>query len=258
MIGATPTYYDPELESQPQTQDGYQAWTSSFEQQLALANSSSYPHHPTAADSRRGRQVEQTTRHHNQYQFVPQQQPLSTTFDTAQYNYLNQFDDRPSHPFRRQQVTAAETVHTQGWSQPSNTTFSQPQSSDHPYLTGLITHPVDQYSGTLETHDSAQTQLQPPTGHLTPTSAVTPVSDITLNSNPRISPTWLSNTLPSPGGTSSVNTPTRNVVRSSSKRVGKSAPARSNNRKRQKAETDDDDEEDMMGIDANLPRPNRL
>lgn len=259
MIGATPTYYDPELEAQPQTQD-YQAWTSSYEQQFALANSSSYSHHPTTADSRRGRQVQQTTRHHNQYQFVPQQQSLSTTSDAAQYNYLNQFDDRPSHSYRRQHVTAAEamqTQDTQGWSQPSNPAFSQPQSSDHPYLTSLITHPVNQYPSTLETHDAAQTQLQPPAGHITPTSAVTPVSDITLNSA-RISPAWLNDSLPSPGRTSSANTPTRNVVPPSSKRAGKSTPARSNNRKRHKAETDDDDEEDMMGLDANLVRPNRL
>jgi hypothetical protein len=47
MIGA-PTFYDPDLEPQPPTQD-YSEWASTYGQpQLALTTSSSYPHqHPT-------------------------------------------------------------------------------------------------------------------------------------------------------------------------------------------------------------------
>ncbi|KAF8264090.1 hypothetical protein EI94DRAFT_528649 [Lactarius quietus] len=75
MIGATPTFYDPEHDSQPHTQD-YQHWIE--QTQLVYPNPSSYPlqpsvsaPQPSVSEPRTQRQMQsQAPRHTNHYQFV--------------------------------------------------------------------------------------------------------------------------------------------------------------------------------------------
>jgi hypothetical protein len=248
MIGAPPTFYDPDHEvHQPQTQN-YHEWTTSYEQQhqLPLGASTSYPHQPSTTDQRPERQAQPTTtRHHNQYQFVPQH-PLSTTSDAARYNYMalqNQFDDRPPQALRPQRIPQTVQSHTQDWSQPSNTGYST-----EAYIHDLI----NPYPN-LETHDEHQSQSA---DYLTSGLAGTPVSDTTLQIPSHISPGWPNPPLPSPG-TATSNTPTSTVIVPPRRKENKVKPKR----KRQNTETDDDDDEDIAspGVDSSLSRPpNRL
>lgn len=237
MIGAPPTFFDPDLEAQPQTQN-YHDWTTAYtDPQLALTSTSPYPHQHSTTDARPESQAQSTPQHRDQYQFVTQPPP-STPSDAAHYPYLSQFID-PSN-------SLSQAMPSQGWSQQSSV-FSQVPASNNSYL---MTQAIGQYS---TTYDPAQTQHQQPE-HITPHLAVTPGSDTTLHSASRISPASANNALPSPG-TASSNTPTRTViVHPSSKRGGKSTSAKQV-RKRQKSETDDDDDEDLS-IDTSLPRPN--
>jgi len=66
-----------------QTQNCH-GWTTSCERrhQLPVASFSSYPHRPSTRDPRLECQAQATTRHENQYRFVPQH-PRSSTSDAA-------------------------------------------------------------------------------------------------------------------------------------------------------------------------------
>jgi hypothetical protein len=236
MIGA-PTFYDPDREAQPQTHD-YHDWTAASYPQPQLAlSTSSYPHQHSTADPLPESQAQPTNRHRDQYQFV-NQPPPSTSSDAAHYPYF--FD--PSN-------SLSQAIPPQGWS-PQQRVFSQSPASNDPFLANLMTQPASQYSATYDT-----TQTTEP---VAPRLAVTPVSDTTLPSVSRISPASANNALPSPGRSS--NTSIRTVI-VPPKRGGKSASTKPV-RKRQKPETDDDDEED--GLSASLdtsvsrPNPNRL
>jgi hypothetical protein len=246
MIGAPPTFYDPEA-APPQTQT-YHEWTSSYNQQPQhpLAASSSYAPQPPTTDQRPERQAQPTTtRHHNQYQFVPQH-PLSTTSDAARYNYLalqNQFDDRPPQTVRPQRITQPVQSHTQEWTQPSNTGYTHANTSAEAYINDLI----NQYP-TIETPDEHPSQSA---DFLTPGLAVETALGTT-----HISPGWGNPSLPSPG-TGTSNTPTSTVIVPPRRKVNKAKPKR----KRQNPETDDDDDDDLIspGVDQSLSRaPNRL
>jgi hypothetical protein len=227
MIGAPPTFYDQELEAQPQTQD-YHEWAASYtDPQLALTSTSSYPH-PTP-DPQTESQAQPTPQHRDQYHFVTQALP-SIPSDAAHYPYPSHFID-PSN-------SLSGAIPPQGWSQQSSV-FSQSPASTNPYV----------YSTTYD--PQTQHQSQPELG--VPRLAVTPVSDTTLHSVSRISPASTNNALPSPGTVSS-NTPARSFI---PKRGSKPTPTKPM-RKRQKSETDDDDDEDVLSasIDTSVPRPN--
>jgi hypothetical protein len=77
-------------------------------------------------------------------------------------------------------VTQPVHSHTQEWSQQSNSVYPQPAASADAFITDLIT----QYP-TLDTRDGHPSQ---PAEYITPSLAVTPVSDTTLPSH--ISPGW--------------------------------------------------------------------
>jgi hypothetical protein len=246
MIGAPPTFYDPEQEVPPQTHNYHDWATPAYDQQQQqqhpLAASSSYPPQPSTTDPRPERQAQRTTRHHNQYQFVPQH-PLTTTSDAARYNYLsipNQFDDRQSQTQTlRPQRVAQPVISTQDWTQQSSHVFA-PANTSTDYFDLLTQFPPQ------DTHDEHQAQ---PTDYLTPNLAVTPVSESTLHSAQNVSPGWGHPPLPSP----SSNTPTGTVI-VPLKRRDKNKPKR----KRQSTETDDDEDDDVVGssVDPNIPRPN--
>jgi len=249
MIGATPTFYDPDLEAQPPSQD-YHDWTTSYEQQqqqhqLALAQSS-YPPQSSTAAPRHERQTQPTARHLNQYQFV-QQHPPPAVPDPTQFTYFNplqnQFNDRPSHSQRQQPVPDAVTQ--PAWSQEHGPAFPHPSTSDTSFLDTLI-YPLDH-----------QTQQQQQADHLTPGLALTPVSDGTLQATSRISPHWDQHRLPSPASTSTAPTVVVRPFRRSDK--PSSSQAR---RKRPKPESEDDDDDDAGGpsADPNVQQlhPNRL
>ncbi|KAH9995295.1 fungal-specific transcription factor domain-containing protein [Russula vinacea] len=228
MIGATPTFFDPDRQAQPQAHDYHDWTTASFAQpQLALSTSSTFPHQHSTADPRPETQAQPTNRHRDQYQFV-NQPPPSTSSDAAHYPYF--FD-------------------------PSNS-LSQaipPQGCD-PYLTNLLTQQASQYSASYDTTQTQHQHQTQPTDPVAPRLTVTPVSDTTLPSASRISPASTNNALPSPGRSS--NTSMRTVI-VHPKRVGKSAPTKPV-RKRQKPETDEDEEEDVLSasLDTSVSRPN--
>jgi hypothetical protein len=251
MIGATPAFYDQELEAQPPQPQDYHSWANSFGQhQLGLPGASSYVHPPSTTDSHPHPQPQSqqpTTRHHNQYQFVPQN-PLPTTSDATQYGYFpipTQFDNQSAQTLRRPR--GSQPIQSQDWSQPTGPVYPQLPTSDDPFP-DFISQPV----GYPDPSQAQHQHQQQSTGHLTPQLVATPLSETTS----RISPSWVNNTLPSPGGSST--TPTIIVHPRFNKRGEKSSPSKS--RKRQKPETDDDDDDDVVGanLDANVPRPNRL
>ena len=230
MIGATPTFYDPELEPPPPTQD-YPDWTASYGQpQLALTTSSSYPHqHSTATDPHPDTRAHPPPQHHDRYQFV-NQPPPSTSSDATQFPYFSSFVDSSN--------SLSQAMRPPGWSAPQSSVYSQAPAPNNTYF-DLISQ---QYPATYDTPQNHPVEQ-------VPGLAVTPASDS------RVSPSSANNALPSPG---SSHTPTRPVlVHPNTKRGSKSTPRR----KRQKPESDDDDDDDVLsaGIDANpRPNPNRL
>jgi hypothetical protein len=237
MIGATPTFYDPELESQPPTQD-YSDWRSAYGQpQHALTTSSSYPHQHSTTDPHPDSQAQRPPpQHHDRYQFV-NQPPPSTTSDATQFPYFPSFVDSSN--------SLSQAMPPHGWSAPQSSVYSHASASNDNTYFDLMSH---QYPAT---YDTPPHQPQHPTqpAEQVPGLAVTPASDS------RVSPASANNTLPSPG---SSHTPTRPVlVHPNTKRGGKST-SRGSVRKRQKPESDDDDDDDVLsaGIDTNLPRPN--
>ncbi|KAH9953447.1 hypothetical protein BC827DRAFT_133038 [Russula dissimulans] len=250
MIGATPTFYDPDLEAQPPAQD-YHDWATSFEQQhqLALAHSSSYPPPQSSTTGPRyERQTQPPARHLNQYQFV-QQHPPPAAPDPTQFTYFNslqnQFHDRPSHSQRQQ--SAPEAVRQHSWSQEPTSAFTRASTSDATFLDSLI-YTSDTQSSHQHQHQQAE--------HLSAGLAFTPVSDRMLQTPSHISPTWDQHPLPSPGGSS--NAPTV-IVRPSLRRGDKSSSSQAK-RKRQKPESEDDDDDDGPSADPNVQQshPNRL
>lgn len=222
MIGATPTFYDPDLAAQPPTQD-YTDWTTTYGQpQLALTSSSSYPHQHSTTDPHPDSQPHPPPQHHDRYQFV-NQPPPSTSPDATQFPYFSSFVNSSN--------SLSQAIPPQGW--------SAPQSSIYSHF-DLMTQ---QYHATYDTpQNQSQRQSQP--AEQVPGLAVTPASDS------RVSPASVNNPLPSPG---SSHTPTR-IAHLNTRRVGKSTPSKV--RKRQKSESDEDEGEESAGIDANVSRPN--
>ena len=256
MIGATPTYYDAEQDSQPQAQD-YQRWIENFSQtQLAYPNTP-YPPQPSVSDSRPQRQMQsQAPRHTNHYQFVAShhQAPAAPSSDATQYPF---FENSQNPTFNSGLPSSQrQSGVTTNWTQPPNAGFGQPPpSSDDAYYLG-----ANQYPGVPDTSSSGQQQhrqqYSSPAELLT---ALTPGSESTLQSRQSISPAWTDNQpLPQPG-TGLPTTPTGSGIFQASPK-GKRAPGKPKQRKRQKSETDTDDDDDVMGpnVGANMPRPNRL
>ncbi|KAI9449290.1 hypothetical protein BJY52DRAFT_1227874 [Lactarius psammicola] len=259
MIGATPTFYDPEQDTQPQAQD-YQRWidNSYGQSQLVYSNTPSYPPQPSVSDSRTQRQMQsQAPRHTNHYQFVTshhQPPPPPPSSDAAQYGFFenpqNQtFDSRLASTQRPSRVAS-------NWPQQPSAEFHQPppSSDDAAWM--------DQYHGIPDTHQQQQQhQYSSPAEYLTPGVALTPASDATLQSGQSISPAWTDNQPLPPHGTGLSNTPTGSVTfQRSPKQPGKRTPGKTKQRKRQKSDTDTDDDDDVVeaNVGANMPRPNRL
>jgi hypothetical protein len=234
MIGATPTFYDPELESQPPTQE-YPDWTTTYGQpQHPLTSSSSYPHQHSTTDPHPDSQAHPPPQRHDRYQFVNQPAP-STSPDATQFPYFSSFVDSSN--------SLSQAMRPQGWSAPQSSVYSQAPAPNNTYFDLMS----QQYS---TSYDTPQGQSQHPTQPAEQVSglAVTPASDS------RVSPASANNALPSPG---SSHTPTRTVlVHPNTRRGGKSTPGKV--RKRQKPESDDDDDDDVLsvGIDTNVSRPN--
>jgi len=234
MIGATPTFYDSELEPQPPTQD-YPDWTSTYRQpQLALTSSSSYPHRHSTTDPHPDSQAHPPSQHQDRYNFVNQPAP-STSPDATQFPYFSSFVDSSN--------SLSQAMHPQGWSAPQSSAYSQASAPNNSYF-DLMSQP---YPATYDTSQS-QSQHQTQPAEQVPGLAVTPAPDS------GVSPASANNTLPSPGS-SQTYAPTRTVlVHPNTKRGAKPSKVR----KRQKPESDDDDDEDVLsaGIDSNVPRPN--
>lgn len=231
MIGATPTFYDQELEAPPPTQD-YADWTTAYGQsQLALTSSSSYPHQHSTVDPHPDSQTHAPTRHRDQYQFV-NQAPPSTSTDATQFAYFPTFDSSNS---------LSQAIHPQGWSAPQSSAYPQASAPNNTYFDLSRQYPA--------AYDTSQNQPQHPTrpAEQVPGLAVTPASD-------HVSPASVNNALPSPGSSHTARTV---LVHPNTKRGGKSTSSRPG-RKRQKPESDDDDDEDVLsaGIDTNVSRPN--
>ena len=235
MIGATPTFYDPELEAQPATQD-YREWTSNYgQQQLPLTTSASYPHQHSTTDPRPDSQAHPPPQHHDRYQFV-NQPPPSTSSDATQFPYFPSFVDSSN--------SLSQAMRPQGWSASQSSVYSQASPPNNTYFDMVS----QQYPATYDTPSSQPRHPTQPAEQV-PGLALTPAPDS------RISPASANNTLPSPG---SSHTPTRAVlVHPNTKRGGKPTP-RNTVRKRQKPESDDDDDDDVLsaGIDTNVSRPN--
>ncbi|KAH9051380.1 hypothetical protein EDB83DRAFT_1308703 [Lactarius deliciosus] len=228
MIGAIPTYYDPEQDTQPQAQD-YQHWIDNTNRQTSLvySNTPSYPPQPSVSDS-------------------------LTSQPSVSHPRVQQ--QMQSHPTQRQSRVPTS------WLQQPSAEFTQPPSWDDPAYYLMTT--TDRYSGMT---DSAvrqqQQQYSSPAEYLTGTPGVvlTSESDATLWS---ISPAWTDNKPLPPHGTGLSNTPAGSVTfQMSLKSIGKRTPAqgKTRQRKRQKSETDTDDDSDVeANVGANLHRPNRL
>ena len=254
MIGATPTFYDPEQDSQPQAQN-YQHWIDRQAQSQLTYPNTSYPQ-PSVSASRTQRPMQsQAPRHTNHYQFVashhqPPPAPAPQSTDTT-YGFFE-------HPTVN--TTQRQSGVTSNWAQQPSVGFGQPPpSSDDPYT--LLT---EQFFPVAVTHPSAQQpqqQYSSPVDHLTPGVPHTPVSDATLQSRQSISPAWTDNQPLPPPGTGLPNPPTGSVIfQQTSPKPGKRAQGKTKQRKRQKSETDTDDDDDVVGpnVGANMPRPNRL
>ncbi|KAH8976973.1 hypothetical protein EDB86DRAFT_3012178, partial [Lactarius hatsudake] len=229
MIGVTPTYYDPEQDTQPQAQD-YQHWIDNTYRQTSLVypNNTSYPPQPSASDS------------------------LTSQPSVSHPRVQRQIQ---SHPTQRQSCVPTS------WPQQPSVEFTQPSPSSNDPAYYLMTT-TDQYSGmTDSTVRQQQQQYSSPAEHLTgtPGVALTSESDATLWSN---SPAWTDNKPLLPHGTGLSNTPVSSVTfQTSPKPTGKRtlAQGKTKQRKRQKPETDTDDDDDVeANVGANIPRPNRL
>ena len=218
MIGPPPTYYDPDMDSQPQNQD-YSHWISHYSQ--VFPDTLLYPQ-PFAADPVTERPM-QPPQHMDRYQFVNTQPSSDTSFPF--FTPQNWFDGRPG-PSRPQHNPSLAT-HTHGWPQ---TDISQGPTSDHQYIpvAGPIVHPAfgDTLGPIPYTFSSRSESVHG--------SVLSPSSEATLTSAPSTGPS---------------ETLTAITLNTSSKQE-KHSFNRIGNVKRQKADTDDDE-------DANLPRPNR-
>ncbi|KAH9031015.1 hypothetical protein EDB85DRAFT_1389515 [Lactarius pseudohatsudake] len=270
MIGATPTYYDPEQETQPQAQD-YQHWIDNTYRQTSLvySNTPSYPPQPSVSESltpqpsvshsRPQRQMQsQAPRHTNHYQFVTSHPPPpASSSDATQYGF---FENPSNHPFdSRLGPTQRQSRVPTTWPQQPSADFTQPPPpSDDPTYYLMTT--TDQYPGMTDTVQQPQRQYSSPTEHLTPGVALTPASDATLQSGQSISPAWTDNQPLPPHGTGLSNTPSGSVIfQASPKPTGKRTQGKTKQRKRQKSDTDTDDDDDVeANVGANMPRPNRL
>jgi len=263
MIGATPTFYDPEQDTQPQAQD-YQRWIDNSYGQtpLVYSNTPSYPPQPSVSDSRTQRQMQsQAPRHTNHYQFVtshPHPPPPPPSSDATQYGF---FENPQNHTFdSRLASTQRQSRVASNWTQQPSAEISQPP----PPSDDLTCYLMDQYPGISDTHSSGQQQQQQyssPVDHLTPGVALTPASDGTLQSRQSISPAWTDSQPLPPHGTGLSNTPTGSVsFQASPKQAGKRTHGKAKQRKRQKSDTDTDDDDDVVeaNVGANMPRPNRL
>ncbi|KAI0251645.1 hypothetical protein BJV78DRAFT_415888 [Lactifluus subvellereus] len=232
MIGPTPTYYDPDKDSQPQSQD-YSHWIGHYNQ--VFPDTQLYPQ-PSAVDPATERPM-QPPQHMDRYQFVNSQPSSDTSFP---FFTQNRFDGRPG-PSRSQHNPSLST-HTQGWPQ------TQGPTSDHPYIpvAGSLVHPT--FTDTLPV-------AIPPFTFSAETlhggSVLSPPSEATLTSAPRSPAVSDQHT-----GTGTSTTPTAVTVGTSPRHPSN----RNRNTKRRKADTDSDDDEDTAdaNIGANLPRPNRL
>ncbi|KAH8985371.1 hypothetical protein EDB92DRAFT_1949961 [Lactarius akahatsu] len=271
MIGATPTYYDPEQDTQPQAQD-YQHWIDNTYRQTSLvySNTPSYPPQPSVSDSltpqpsvshsRPQRQMQsQAPRHTNHYQFVTSHPPPpASSSDATQYGF---FENPSNHPFdSRLGPTQRQSRVPTSWPQQPSAEFTQPPPpSDDPTYYLMTT--TDQYPGMTDTVQQPQRQYSSPSEHLTPGVALTPASDATLQSGQSISPAWTDNQPLPPHGTGLSNTPSGSVTfQASPKPTGKRTQNKTTKqRKRQKSDTDTDDDDDVeANVGANMPRPNRL
>ncbi|KAH9009312.1 hypothetical protein EDB84DRAFT_1571294 [Lactarius hengduanensis] len=231
MIGATPTYYDPEQETQPQAQD-YQHWIDNTYRQTSLvySNTPSYPPQPSV-----GKCSHKAPRHTNHYQFVTSHPPPPvSSSDATQYGF---FENPSNHPFdSRLGPTQRQSRVPTTWPQQPSAEFTQPPPpSDDPTYYLMTT--TDQYPGMTDTVQ----QPQPPSGQ-------------------SISPAWTDNQPLPPHGTGLSNTPSGSVIfQASPKPTGKRTQGKTKQRKRQKSDTDTDDDDDVeANVGANMPRPNRL
>ena len=259
MIGATPTYYDPDQDSQPQAPN-YQHWIDSQAQSQLTYPNTSYPPQPSVSTSRTQRPMQsQAPRHTNHYQFVashhqpPAPPPPPQSSDTTPYGFF----DNQNPTFNTAQRPPGVTSN---WTQQPSVGFGQPPpSSEDPYT--LLT---EQFFPVAVTHPSAQQPQQQylsPVDHPTPGVPRTPVSDATLQSRQSISPAWTDNQPLPPPGPGLPNAPTGSVIfQQTSPKSGKRTQGKTKQRKRQKSETDTDDDDDVVGsnVGANMPRPNRL
>ena len=257
MIGATPTFYDPEQESQPHAQD-YQHWIDDFSQtQLAYPNTS-FPHQPPVSASRTQQQMQSQPRHTNHYQFVASQHqppaPPPASSDPTQYGFVENIQD-PAFNTGLPSIQRQTGV-TSNWRQQTSAGFGQPppSSGDAYYLM------ADQYPRVPDTRSGQQQQQYSSSAeHLTPGVALTPVSDATLGSRQSISPAWTDNQPLPPHSTGLPTTPTGSVNLQTSPKQGGKRAGKTKQRKRQKSVTDTDDDDDLVGANvANMPRPNRL
>ena len=241
MIGPTPTYYDPEKDSQPQNQE-YSHWIGQYGQ--VFPDAPLYPQ-PSAADPVTERPM-QPPQHMDRYHFVNTQPSSDTSFPF--FTPQNRFDGRPG-PSRPQHNPSLAT-HTHGWPQ---TDISQGHTSDHPYIpvAGPIVHPAfgDTLGPIPYTFSSRSETVHG--------SVLSPPSEATLTSAPR-SPAVSDNQY-LPTGTGSSNIPSAIALNTSPKQE-KPSSNRIRNAKRRKADTDSDDDEDTAdaNVGTNLPRPNRL
>jgi hypothetical protein len=227
MIGATPTFYDTDLEPQPPTQD-YSEWARTYGQpQLSVTTSSSYPHQHPTIDPHPESQAHAPTQHRDRYQFV-NQAPPSTSPDATQFPYFPSFVDSSN--------SLSQAMRPQGWPAPQTSPYSQGSAPTNTYF-DLMSHPYP------PTYDTPQSQPQQPAEHVLGIP-VTPASD-------RVSPASVTNALPSPGSSHTTRTV---LVHPNTKRAGKTTPSRPG-RKRQKPESEDDDDEDLLSA-SNAPRPN--
>jgi hypothetical protein len=242
MIGPPPTYYDPDQETQSQTQD-YSHWIAPYSQ--VFSNPSLYPSQVSTADSGTGRPI-QPLQHTNRYQFVNNSQPSSDP-TTCDFFPLVRFDGHsgPSRP----QHNPAHTAHTQNW---QTIGLSQRPTQDLLTVPRPVVHPFS------DTHGLGPVQFPFPShAENVPGSVLTPPSEeATLTSASR-SPAVADNQ-PLPAGSS--NTSTTITFNTSSKQEKYPQTKHRTPRKRPKAETDSDDDEDPadVNVGANLPRPNRL
>jgi hypothetical protein len=237
MIGATPTFYDPELEPQPTTQD-YPDWRSTYGQtQLPLTTSpSSYPHQHSSTDPHPDSQAHPPPQHHDRYQFV-NQPPPSTSSDATQFPYFPSFVDSSN--------SLSQAMRPQGWSAPQSSVYPQASTPNNTYI-DLMSHPYP------TTYDTTQSQPQ----HLMQSVEQVPGLAVTPASDPRVSPASASNALPSPG---SSHTPTRPALVHPNSKSGSKSRQRNSVRKRPKPESDDEDDEDVLSAsNVSRPNPNRL